>query len=219
MEDFHSGIKQLACSPVSKKRMTFVACQQMLVSSAGNTLDDATLQIFSTLMNDRIEGVRIGVARFVALVYRKCPLSHSRYVTLLLTGNLLRDAASVPGALLELLERLSRDDSAEVRSFAVRATLEESAKRPGTPPPEDKRGREKLEQVGLFSRPPIHGKREAAESVPPAGNSEEVFKIIEGETMTTETTNALSSVQGDVDMDAAYVYHRSSYAFELGGTA
>ena len=138
-----------------------------------------------------------------SLVPSFLPFSYMRIVV----GNLLRDRTPVPQSLFELLVRLSGDASAEVRSFAVRASLEESAKRPGTPPPEDKRGRARLEQVSLFSRPPIssvHRKTEAdlMEEVPE-------FLIIERDTMTESDSQltVFDGFQGDVAMDAStYIF-------------
>jgi len=225
LQAFDSGIRQFASSPVSRRRMTFVACQQILVSSldrgghALSPLDDATLQTLRTLIHDGIEGVRIGVARFVALVYR----------------NLLRHAKPVPSALLELLLQLSRDTSSEVRSFAARASLEESAKKPDTPPPENRRGKERLEQISLFSRPPISGTSEANVTF------EETLVPI-GRTMNETDSHflELNGCQGNMDMDTSYdtattspalsssgIYRgpssaSSSYAYDLGvvvGTA
>jgi hypothetical protein len=132
-------------------------------------LDDATLQIFGALINDGIEGVRIGVARFVALVYRNRVSFFSVYKAFsheVLLQETYCDMRACAKRTIELLLRLSRDTSSEVRSFAARASLEESAKRADTPPPENKRRKERLEQVALFSRPPISSVHETSEVKP-----------------------------------------------------
>lgn len=154
-----------------------------------------------------------------------------------ISGNLLRHATPVPNAVCELLLLLSRDASSEVRSFASRASLEESAKRADTPPPENKRSKERLEQVGLFSRPPISSVREAT----PSWKMEEVTSTA-GETDTQVL--GFNGSQGNMDMDITYdstvipgqmglssnavsgIYRRppsaSSYTYDLGvagGTA
>ncbi len=56
----------------------FIACQQTLVLTLNEQrhwltpLRDNSLRVVAKLVNDEIEGVRIGVARFTALVYRNC---------------------------------------------------------------------------------------------------------------------------------------------------
>jgi len=93
-EAFLASIEDMASSPMSRRRMTyglpiyrhfclticsrFVACQQTLVLSLNEEkhwltpLRDNSLRMVAKLVNDEIEGVRIGVARFTALIYRNC---------------------------------------------------------------------------------------------------------------------------------------------------
>lgn len=118
----------------------------------------------------------------------------------------------MPVALFELLLQLSRDTSSEVRSFTARASLQESAKRTNTPPPGNKREKERLEQVALFSRPPISTAHETSEAEPNVtfGNLEEVPGNLEslamGRTMNEANSHFLgfNGYQGDVDMDTSY---------------
>jgi len=60
-----------------------------------------------------------------------------------------------PRLIFEMLHHLSQDASREVRSYVAQMPIEESAKRVGTPPPENKLVRDKMAQAALFSRPPI----------------------------------------------------------------
>jgi len=181
----------------------------------------------------------------IVIGFRSLRFTKSSHIKIVVTGNLLRHAAPVPNALFELLLHLSRDTSSEVRSFAVRASLEESARRANTPPPESKREKERLEQVALFSRPPILSAHETEPNVT-FGNSEEVPGNLEslamGHTMneTNSHFSGFNGYQGDVDMDTSYdtavfpgqlglssnsvsgVYHgpssaSSSYIYNLGG--
>jgi len=60
-----------------------------------------------------------------------------------------------PRLIFEMLHLLSQDASREVRSYVAQMPIEESAKRVGTPPRENKLVRDKMAQAALFSRPPI----------------------------------------------------------------
>ena len=91
---FRAAVEQLAASPMSRRRMTYVYCsffkshlliayvsyvasQQTLALSFDKEghalllLDGSSLRAVAKLADDDIEGVRIGVARFAALIYRK----------------------------------------------------------------------------------------------------------------------------------------------------
>ncbi|KAF9532281.1 armadillo-type protein [Crepidotus variabilis] len=147
LEAIRTGIRQLGTSETSRRRMTFIACQQTLVLSVDQNgqslipLDDASVRPVADLASDEIEGVRIGVARFTALMYR----------------NLLRHSGRVPKILLDLVKQLKQDASREVRSYVDEVTITESARRGDTPPPERTKEKERKAQVALFSRPPMLG--------------------------------------------------------------
>jgi len=94
IEAFLASIEDMASSPMSRRRMTyglprnlhflltiyfrFIACQQTIILSLNEErhwltpLRDNSLRMVAKLVNDEIEGVRIGVARFTALIYRNC---------------------------------------------------------------------------------------------------------------------------------------------------
>ncbi|KAG2158366.1 armadillo-type protein [Suillus bovinus] len=97
-------ILSLANSPIFRRRMTFVACQQALVSSAGGLsilVDDARWHTLERLSNDSIVGVRIGIARLSTSILE----------------NALRDTAVVPRRIFDMIDHLQQDSSAEVRSY------------------------------------------------------------------------------------------------------
>jgi len=122
--------------------MTFIACQQTLALSAdedGQRLvsDEDLLRSVVNLANDDIEGVRIGVARFAALVHR------TRF----------RDSRFPPKSLRDLVQRLSQDSSQEVQSYVaslsfIKAPADESLA-------SSRLSRKRLVQVATFSRPPL----------------------------------------------------------------
>ncbi|KAG1754514.1 armadillo-type protein [Suillus lakei] len=94
----------LANSPIFRRRMTFVACQQALASSAGGLsilVDDARWHALERLSNDSIVGVRIGVARLAGSILE----------------NALRDTSGVPRRIFDMIDHLQQDSSAEVRSY------------------------------------------------------------------------------------------------------
>lgn len=100
----HEDILSLANSPIFRRRMTFVACQQALASSAGGLsilVDDARWHTLERLSNDSIVGVRIGVARLSGSILE----------------NVLRDTSVVPRRIFDMIDHLQRDSSAEVRSY------------------------------------------------------------------------------------------------------
>jgi hypothetical protein len=111
------------------------------------------------------------------------------------TGNLLRHGTPVPSALSELLRRLSGDVSSEVRSFAARASLEASV----DTPPEKKYGKERLERVALFSRPPILSESSTT-------NNEESGNSAMGREIINSTDLRLHGFQGNMDMDIDTVF-------------
>ncbi|KAG1875048.1 armadillo-type protein [Suillus tomentosus] len=100
----NEDILSLANSPIFRRRMTFVACQQALVSSAGGLsilVDDARWHTLERLSNDSIVGVRIGVARLSASILE----------------NASRVTSVVPRRIFDMIDHLQQDSSAEVRSY------------------------------------------------------------------------------------------------------
>lgn len=100
----NEDILSLANSPIFRRRMTFVACQQALASSAGGLsilVDDARWHTLERLSNDSIVGVRIGVARLSGSILE----------------NALRDTSVVPRRIFDMIDHLQQDCSAEVRSY------------------------------------------------------------------------------------------------------
>ncbi|KAG1744480.1 hypothetical protein EDB19DRAFT_1906728 [Suillus lakei] len=90
----------LANSPIFRRRMTFVACQQALASSAGGLsilVDDARWHALERLSNDSIVGVHIGVARLAGSILE----------------NALRDTSGVPWRIFDMIDHLQQDSSAE----------------------------------------------------------------------------------------------------------
>ncbi|KAG0705908.1 armadillo-type protein [Suillus ampliporus] len=100
----YEDILSLANSPIFRRRMTFVACQQALASSAGGLsilADDARWHTLERLSNDSIVGVRIGVARLAGSILE----------------NALRGISAVPQRIFDMIDHLQQDSSAEVRSY------------------------------------------------------------------------------------------------------
>jgi serine/threonine-protein phosphatase 4 regulatory subunit 1 len=140
IDDFGVDLQKLATSPVYRKRMTFIACQQTLALSAKDNeplvaLDNDFFRSVTDLADDDIEGVRIGVARFVGLVY----------------GNLLRHSHTIPSELLDLIHRLSQDPCQRVQSYVHVVDLK--------PDSDDalansRDSRKRRLRISTFSRPP-----------------------------------------------------------------
>jgi len=123
-------------------------------------IDENSLRALADLANDDIEGVRIGVARLAALIYRNyfsC-LYDAILILIYVSGDILRHKRLVPTILLELVHHLSQDASHEVQSYVADMSITESANRSDTPPPESKRAKERVMQAALFSRPPMVSK-------------------------------------------------------------
>ncbi|THH20366.1 hypothetical protein EW146_g957, partial [Bondarzewia mesenterica] len=105
-DQLNADICALAWSPFFRRRMTFVACYQRLVTSSGSDVqailsDDRYWECFTALAGDAIVDVRIGVARLVGI----------------LCGRFSRGSASMPPRLEALVGRLRGDASREVRSY------------------------------------------------------------------------------------------------------
>lgn len=100
------AVISLAYSSSYRKRMTYVALQQSLVSLTQENafvMDDTNWEVLGQLADDSVVGVRIGVARLAKTVYGK---HHSG-------AELQR--------ITDLVDRLRRDISAEVRSYVPSA--------------------------------------------------------------------------------------------------
>ncbi|KAG1756528.1 armadillo-type protein [Suillus paluster] len=100
----HQDMLSLANSPIFRRRMTFVACQQALASSVGGLsilVDDARWRTLERLSNDSIVGVRIGVARLAGSIFE----------------NALHATSAVPHRIFDMIDHLQQDSSAEVRSY------------------------------------------------------------------------------------------------------
>ncbi|KIJ68977.1 hypothetical protein HYDPIDRAFT_105528 [Hydnomerulius pinastri MD-312] len=104
LEKLRQDILALAYSSAFRKRMTYVACQQALASSSeGNSYvaDDANWEALDQLADDSIIGVRIGVARLAGSLFDK----------------FARSSAHIPQRVVDLVDHLHLDSSAEVRSY------------------------------------------------------------------------------------------------------
>ncbi|KAH7923518.1 hypothetical protein BV22DRAFT_1068634 [Leucogyrophana mollusca] len=134
LDRLRTDILALASSPSYRKRMTFVACQQALVSASEQehpvtVVDDVEFwEALRRLADDTIVGVRIGVARFAGVIHEF----------------FLNSSGSIPQQVHDLVGHLLQDESLEVRSF-VAARPEGRARNP-VPRPSD--------NSLTFSRPP-----------------------------------------------------------------
>ncbi|KAK0210646.1 armadillo-type protein [Desarmillaria ectypa] len=100
--DLHLDLQGLSCSGAFRQRMTYIACQQMLLLPDGDTeaikvLDEELWTTLRELSKDPIVGVRIGVSRLIAAYCwtRSLP----------------------PVSVIDLAKTLSQDSSHEVRSY------------------------------------------------------------------------------------------------------
>ncbi|KAJ3810728.1 armadillo-type protein [Lentinula aff. lateritia] len=116
--DFLDGLRSdflaMARSEISRRRMTYIACQQALLlpkSEGGDPpmkIDDELCRTLSSLASDHIVGVRIGVARVIGLI----------------NDQLRKNSKSVPASLLDVIHVLSQDSSNEVRSYVADCLVE-----------------------------------------------------------------------------------------------
>ncbi|KAI6028785.1 armadillo-type protein [Pisolithus orientalis] len=105
LDGLRRDIIALAHASSYRKRMTYVACQQSLVSMTEKNsfvVDDTNWEALRQLAHDRVVGVRIGVARLAKSLYDK----HTR-----------SSGLQVPQRIIDLVEQLRRDTSTEVRSY------------------------------------------------------------------------------------------------------
>jgi hypothetical protein len=132
----------------------FIACQQKLALSADKNneplvaLDNDFFRSLTNLADDDIEGVRIGLARLVGLVY-----GISTYISLMFSsqsqlGNLLRRSHSIPGELLDLIHRLSQDPCHGVQSY-LHLSSDSDLSLANT-----RETRKRRLRISTFSRPP-----------------------------------------------------------------
>ncbi|THU86431.1 ARM repeat-containing protein [Dendrothele bispora CBS 962.96] len=129
-----ASLAGLAHSASSRKRMTFVACQQALVIPVPEReptipIDDAFVESIAPLVGDDILGVRIGVARLIGI----------------LCIGLSQRSKPIPPLLHVLAVRLAQDLSSEVRAYVN--YLEEAPSPPSKQPNPEY-------NVSTFSRPP-----------------------------------------------------------------
>ncbi|KAJ3861224.1 armadillo-type protein [Lentinula novae-zelandiae] len=114
LDGLRSDFLALARSEISRRRMTYIACQQVLLlprSEGGDPpmkIDDELCRVLSSLASDHIVGVRIGVARVIGFI----------------NDQLRKNAESVPASLLGVIHVLSQDSSNEVRSYVADCLVE-----------------------------------------------------------------------------------------------
>ncbi|KDR81510.1 hypothetical protein GALMADRAFT_239501 [Galerina marginata CBS 339.88] len=145
LDHIRDELQLLATSSNYRRRMTFIACQQTLALCAnedgqGLVSDEDLLRSVVNLANDDIEGVRIAVARFAALLQR----------------TLFRDSRPTPKSLRDLVQQLSQDSSQEVQSYVVGLSFGVSAEGHDESLASGRLSRKRLAQVATFSRPPLH---------------------------------------------------------------
>ncbi|KAF8636603.1 hypothetical protein AX17_003413 [Amanita inopinata Kibby_2008] len=102
LSELRIHLRSLAFADTYRKRMTFIACQQALITSDGDfDVDDISLDTLAKLANDSVEGVRIGMARLVGIM----------------CDRFMEGAVPISGTLLKIVQRLSRDNSHDVQSY------------------------------------------------------------------------------------------------------
>ncbi|KAL4068026.1 armadillo-type protein [Scleroderma citrinum] len=106
LDRLRRDIVSLAHSSSYRKRMTYVSCQQSLASLTQENafvMDDTNWEALRQLADDRVMGVRIGVARLAKTMYDQ----H------------IRSFPYVAQRITDLMDDLRRDTSAEVRSYVA----------------------------------------------------------------------------------------------------
>ena len=135
----------------------FIACQQALALSAKDNeplvaLDNDFFRSVTDLADDDIEGVRIGVARFVGLVYGISTCIASNFLCQkpihVILGNLRRHSLCIPSELLDLIHRLSQDPCQGVQSY-VHLSPDNDASLANI-----RDSRKSRLRISIFSRPP-----------------------------------------------------------------
>jgi serine/threonine-protein phosphatase 4 regulatory subunit 1 len=148
-------VLSLARSTSYRQRMTFLACQQVILQSdlrINDFLDEVFLQTISILAEDSIVDVRIKVARLLGafrgtLLLRSYCESHELMWFLDGSDRLPHEASRT---FYELAKKLSQDPSSDVKSFSepLLATW------PPDAPPRRKSPGELAKITANFSRPP-----------------------------------------------------------------
>ncbi|KAJ3913512.1 armadillo-type protein [Lentinula edodes] len=114
LDGLRSDFLAMARSEISRRRMTYIACQQVLLlprSEGGDPpmkIDDELCRTLSSLASDHIVGVRIGVARVIGFI----------------NDQLRKNVKSVPASLVDVIHVLSQDSSNEVRSYVADCLVE-----------------------------------------------------------------------------------------------
>ncbi|KAJ7632513.1 armadillo-type protein [Roridomyces roridus] len=142
--ELRADIRALSASEAYRHRMTFVACfQALVVGSDSNqslvTSDDELWSAVSSLADDTVIGVRIGIARLVRVASERFQSSNQR----------------VSGSLLDVIRHLSLDASHDVRSY-VRDSLSSTpqASSSATPAEVIQTQIPRRSRFATFSRPP-----------------------------------------------------------------
>ncbi|KAE9399277.1 ARM repeat-containing protein [Gymnopus androsaceus JB14] len=113
LDSVRSDLLSMAQSELSRRRMTYIACQHALLIPGPEgvpsmEIDDELCHTLASLASDYIVGVRIGVARLIAFI----------------CGELTKKAKPVPKSFLDVIPLLSQDSSHEVRSYVVDCLVE-----------------------------------------------------------------------------------------------
>ncbi|KAF9001864.1 armadillo-type protein [Cyathus striatus] len=142
VDGFREDLAQLARSTVYRKRMTFVACQQALLTSADQfeSIDVTITDVLDTLIDlsrDRIDGVRIAVSRFIGIICEQ-----------------FRASSGVPEVLNNLVRILSADLSSEVRSYIPDLAQPAWNRVEVQPSGSSNKLRRQAARLATFSRPP-----------------------------------------------------------------
>ncbi|KIK59789.1 hypothetical protein GYMLUDRAFT_44246 [Collybiopsis luxurians FD-317 M1] len=142
LDGIRSDFMAMARSEMSRRRMTYIACQQSLLlpgPEGGDPpmeIDDELCSTLVSLASDSIVGVRIGVARLIGFI----------------CGQQRKLAKLIPPLLLAVIPVLSQDSSNEVRSYVLDC-LEEHPK--GGSHQELNRTTKSAISALTFSRPPV----------------------------------------------------------------
>ncbi|KAI0065473.1 ARM repeat-containing protein, partial [Artomyces pyxidatus] len=103
-EQLSADVREMAHSSIFRRRMTFVACYQALLTANGYQMiveDSPYRYCLAQLSEDPIIDVRIGVARLVGTIYNQ----------------FIRSGLSFPQPLDEILQRLQADAAPGVRAY------------------------------------------------------------------------------------------------------
>ncbi|KAJ4488082.1 armadillo-type protein [Lentinula aciculospora] len=144
LDSLRSDFLSMARSEMSRRRMTYIACQQALLlprPEGGDPpigIDDELCRILSSLASDHIVGVRIGVARMIGFICDK----------------LKKEAKPRPASLLEVISVLSNDSSHEVRSYVAQCLVDPPKDNSDTGGYQETNKLRSAASALTFSRPP-----------------------------------------------------------------